>query len=229
MLEVLYEDNHLIAINKRSSDIVQADKTGDVPLKDKVGAYLKKKYDKPGNVFVGVTHRIDRPVSGVVLFARTSKALSRLNEMFKAKDDLDKTYWAIVKNKPKLTEAKLEDYLLKDTKRNKSFVVSKDRQGSKQAILEYKLMGQSDQYYLLQVKLHTGRHHQIRVQLAAMGCPIRGDLKYGYRRSNPDASICLHARYLSLTHPVKKEPLSIIAPVPNDKLWHFFEKQLSKQ
>lgn len=224
MIEVLYEDNHIIAVNKQTSDIVQGDKTGDEPLSNKVGSYLKEKYNKPGNVFVGVTHRIDRPTSGVLLFARTSKALSRLNAMFKDKEQIHKTYWAIVKNKPQEATGKLTNYLRKDPSKNKSFVTKSNVAGAKEAILEYKTIGKSDKYFLLEVKLLTGRHHQIRAQLSAIGCPIKGDLKYGFPRSNPDAGICLHARSIAFIHPVKKERIVIKAPVPNDSLWKYFEK-----
>lgn len=220
MLEVLYEDNHIIAVNKKVSDIVQGDRTGDTPLSKKVEQYLKKKYNKPGNVFVGVTHRIDRPVSGVIIFARTSKALSRLNQMFKNKDDIKKTYWAIVKNKPKKESDRLENYLQKNAKKNKSFVCKNDE--GKHAVLDYKTLSKSDNYYLLEVNLLTGRHHQIRTQLANIGCPIKGDLKYGYKRSNTDGGISLHARCIEFVHPVKKEKIKIIAPVPKQKIWSFF-------
>jgi len=227
MIEVLFEDNHIIAVNKKTSDIVQGDKTGDEPLSHKVGKYLKEKYKKPGNVFVGVTHRIDRPVSGVLLFARTSKALTRLNAMFKDKEQICKTYWAIVKNKPKETTGRLTNYLRKDSSKNKSFVSNANANGAKEAILDYKVIGKSDKYFLLEVSLLTGRHHQIRAQLSAMGCPIKGDLKYGFSRSNPDAGISLHARSIQFVHPVQKEEIRIEAPVPNDQLWNFFEKQMS--
>ena len=222
-LEVLYEDNHLIAVNKKVSDIVQGDKTGDIPLKDVVAAYLKHKYNKPGNVFVGVTHRIDRPVTGVVLFARTSKALTRLNKLFGAKDELEKVYWAIVKNKPTAPKGRLTDFLRKDESKNKSFVCESNHKDAKEAVLDYEVIASSDRYYLLKVTLITGRHHQIRAQLAAMGCPIKGDLKYGFPRSNPDAGISLHARQLKFIHPVSKQWIDIIAPVPDEKLWKYFE------
>ncbi|MBI9066515.1 MAG: RNA pseudouridine synthase [Salinivirgaceae bacterium] len=227
-LEILFEDNHVIAVNKKVSDIVQGDKTGDTPLSEKVALYLKQKYNKPGNVFVGVVHRLDRPTSGVVLFARTSKALTRLNEQFKKKDDLSKTYWAIVKNKPPKIEDRLTNFLRKNAIKNKSFVCAEDSNGAKQAILEYKVIQHSDHYYLLSVNLITGRHHQIRAQLSNIGCPIKGDLKYGFARSNDDSGISLHARSLIFIHPVQKEPIHIIAPVPNDELWKYFEKNASK-
>lgn len=223
-LHVLYEDNHLIAVNKQVSDLVQGDKTGDETLPDKIGRYLKEKYNKPGNVFVGVVHRLDRPVSGVVMFSRTSKALSRLNEMFKNKTQVTKTYWAIVQDKPKQASGELKHFLFKDQSKNKSFICNSSKQGSKEAILNYKILASSDRYHLLEINLQTGRHHQIRVQLSNMGCVIKGDLKYGANRSNPDGGISLHARYLSVMHPVKKEELKIEAPVPNDPLWKYFEK-----
>jgi 23S rRNA pseudouridine1911/1915/1917 synthase len=222
--KVLYEDNHIIAINKSVSDIVQGDKTGDEPLSEKVKNYLKEKYQKPGNVFVGVTHRLDRPTSGVVLFARTSKALTRLNAMFQEKSQIQKTYWAIVKNRPEQDSGRLVHFLLRDTQKNKSAVVKKPVKEAKEAILEYEVVAQSDNFYLLQINLLTGRHHQIRAQLAAIGCPIKGDLKYGFPRSNPDGGISLHARSIEFLHPVSKENVKIIAPVPDDKLWHYFEE-----
>jgi len=217
-LEVLYEDNHIIAINKRSSDIVQGDKTGDEPLSDKVKAYIKKNYDKPGEVFIGVTHRIDRPTSGVVLFARTSKALSRLNEMFRDKE-IKKTYWAIVKNEPKPNQGKLTHFLKKNETANKSKAFEKSVDGALLSELEYKVIAKSDNYFLVEAKPLTGRHHQIRVQLSFIGCPIKGDLKYGFARSNKDGSISLHARQVEFMHPVKKEMIVIKAPVPEDNLW----------
>ncbi len=226
MLEVLYEDNHLIAINKKTSDIVQGDKTGDIPLSEKVGEYLKEKYNKPGNVFVGVTHRLDRPTSGVLIFARTSKALARMNEMFKSKTNLKKVYWAIIQNKPIQEKGRLINYLRKDATKNKSFVCDANKNGAKEAILNYELIAQSDKYFLLEIDLITGRHHQIRAQLANIGCPIKGDLKYGFSRSNPDAGISLHARRIEFLHPVKKEVMIVEAPVPNDALWNYFTKSI---
>ena len=214
-MTVLYEDNHIIAVNKSSSEIVQGDKTGDQPLSETIKLYLKEKYNKPGDVFLGVVHRLDRPVSGVVLFAKTSKALTRLNEMFRTQE-IKKTYWAIVKEKPEQPEGRLEHYLTRNEKQNKSMAYDKPRSDAKKAALSYRMIAQSDTYYLLEVQLETGRHHQIRCQLAAMGCPIKGDLKYGFDRSNPDGGIHLHARKLFFIHPVSKEPLSIIAPVPDD-------------
>lgn len=223
MPEVLFEDNHLIAVNKRSGDIVQGDKTGDVPLPEIIKEWLKVKYGKPGNVFCGVIHRLDRPVSGVVLFAKTSKGLSRMTEQFREKET-NKTYWAIVKNKPAVPEGKLVHYLLKDEKSNKSKAFDKEIKGSKRAELLYKLIASGENYHLLEVNLLTGRHHQIRAQLAKMGCSIKGDLKYGSERSNRDGSISLHSRQLSFVHPVSKETITLTAPVPNDKLWLDLER-----
>ena len=196
-MEVIYEDNHIIIVSKTSSEIVQGDKTGDTPLSETVKQYLKEKYHKPGNVFVGVVHRLDRPVSGLVVFAKTSKALARLNEMFK-NGDVHKTYWAVVKNCPREPEATLEHYLVRNEKQNKSYAYDSEKPGAKKAILHYRLIGRSENYYLLEVDLKTGRHHQIRCQLAKIGCPIKGDLKYGFPRSNPDGSISLHARRVSI-------------------------------
>lgn len=212
-MTVVYEDNHIIIVNKTASEIVQGDKTGDIPLSETVKQYLKEKYQKPGNVFVGVTHRLDRPVSGLVLFAKTSKALSRLNEMFK-RGEVQKTYWAVVKNRPPQEEGTLNHWLLRNEKQNKSYAYDKEKPGSKHAILNYRLIAASDNYFLLEVDLKTGRHHQIRCQLAKMGCPIKGDLKYGFARSNPDGSICLHARRIAFVHPVSKENIIVEAPLP---------------
>jgi 23S rRNA pseudouridine1911/1915/1917 synthase len=212
-MTVVYEDNHIIIVNKTASEIVQGDKTGDTPLSETVKQYLKEKYQKPGNVFVGVTRRLDRPVSGLVLFAKTSKALSRLNEMFKC-GDVQKTYWAVVKNRPPQEEGTLSHWLLRNEKQNKSYAYDKEKPGSKHALLDYRLIAASDNYYLLEVNLKTGRHHQIRCQLSKMGCPIKGDLKYGFARSNPDGSICLHARRIAFVHPVSKENITIEAPLP---------------
>lgn len=220
-MQVVYEDNHLIVVNKTSSEIVQGDKTGDTPLSDIVKQYLKEKYNKPGNVFVGVTHRLDRPVSGLVIFAKTSKALTRLNEMFK-NSAVHKTYWAIVKNRPEKDEGELVHYLVRNEKQNKSYAYEREVPHSKKAILHYRLIGQSENYYLLEIDLKTGRHHQIRCQLAKIGCPIKGDLKYGFPRSNPDGSICLHARKVCFVHPVSKENIKLEAPVPEGSLWHGF-------
>ena len=221
-MTVVYEDNHIIVVSKTSSEIVQGDKTGDTPLSETVKAYLKEKYAKPGNVFIGVTHRLDRPVSGLVVFAKTSKALARLNEMFRD-GDVKKTYWAIVKECPKETEGELVHYLVRNEKQNKSYAYDKEVKNSKKAILHYKLIGHSQNYYLLEVDLKTGRHHQIRCQLAKMGWPIKGDLKYGAQRSNPDGSICLHARTIKFNHPVSKELIELTAPVPEGNLWNGFD------
>ena len=223
-MNVVYEDNHIILVNKASSEIVQGDKTGDTPLSETVKEYIKKKYHKPGNVFLGVTHRLDRPVSGLVLFARTSKALSRLNEMFKTKD-IKKTYWAIVKNQPPAPAGELVHWLVRNEKQNKSYAYDREVKDSKKAILDYKVIGRSEHYYLLEINLQTGRHHQIRCQLAKMGCPIKGDLKYGAQRSNPDGSICLHALKIEFIHPVSKEMMSFEAPVPESVLWKSFQKK----
>ena len=217
-MEVLYEDNHVIAVNKSCSEIVQGDKTGDEPLPEVIKRYLKEKYNKPGNVFCGVTHRLDRPVTGVVLFARTSKALSRLNEMFQT-HAMTKTYWVIVKQQPEELEGRLEHYLVRNEKQNKSYAYETPKAGAKRAVLAYKVIAKSENYTLLEIQLETGRHHQIRCQLAQMGCPIKGDLKYGFSRSNPDGGISLHARSLEFEHPVSHEPIKIVAPVPSDKLW----------
>lgn len=224
-MTVVYEDNHIIIVNKTASEIVQGDKTGDVPLSETVKQYLKEKYHKPGNVFIGVTHRLDRPVSGLVVFAKTSKALSRLNEMFK-NSEVKKTYWAIVKQTPAETEGELVNYLVRNEKQNKSYAYDTEKPGSKKAILNYRLIARSDNYSLLEVDLKTGRHHQIRCQLAKMGCPIKGDLKYGFPRSNPDGSICLHARRVRFVHPVSKELIDVVAPVPSDNLWRSLTSSL---
>ena len=221
-MTVVYEDNHIIVVNKTASEIVQADKTGDTPLSETVKQYLKEKYQKPGNVFLGVTHRLDRPVSGLVIFAKTSKALTRLNEMFRA-GEVKKTYWAVVKNAPKESEGELVHFLVRNEKQNKSYAYDKEVPNSKKAVLDYRLIGRSDNYYFLEVDLKTGRHHQIRCQLAKMGCPIKGDLKYGSPRSNPDGSICLHARRVRFVHPVSKELIELKAPLPEGKLWKGFE------
>ena len=221
-MTVVYEDNHIIVVNKTASEIVQADKTGDTPLSETVKQYLKEKYQKPGNVFLGVTHRLDRPVSGLVIFAKTSKALTRLNEMFRA-GEVKKTYWAVVKNAPKESEGELVHFLVRSEKQNKSYAYDKEVPNSKKAVLDYRLIGRSENYYLLEVDLKTGRHHQIRCQLAKMGCPIKGDLKYGSPRSNPDGSICLHARRVRFVHPVSKELIELKAPLPEGNLWKGFE------
>ncbi len=226
-MTVLYEDNHIIIVNKTTSEIVQGDKTGDKPLSETVKEWLKEKYNKQGNVFCGVTHRLDRPVSGIVVFAKTSKALPRLNKMFQEKD-IKKTYWAISKNAPKEPIGTLTDYLVRNEKQNKSYAYDTEKPNSKKAILHYKLIAKSDKYNLLEVDLETGRHHQIRCQLAKIGCVIKGDLKYGADRSNPDGGISLHARSISFIHPVSEKLIEVTAPVPEDNLWKAFEKQLSK-
>ncbi|MGB3149281.1 MAG: RNA pseudouridine synthase [Maribacter sp.] len=217
-LQVLFEDNHLIIINKRPGDIVQGDKTGDTPLSDIVKEYLKKKYDKPGNVYLGVVHRLDRPTSGIVVFAKTSKALPRLNKIF-AEKEAKKTYWAIVKKIPPKHEDILVHWLKRNPKQNKSYANTKEVPDSKKAILEYLVLKKLDRYFLLEIDLKTGRHHQIRSQLSGIGSPIKGDLKYGFDRSNPNGSIHLHARKLHFVHPVKKEPIIIVADLPKDPIW----------
>ena len=218
-MTVLYEDNHIIAVNKTCNEIVQGDKTGDVPLSETVKAYIKDKYNKPGDVFLGVTHRLDRPTSGIVLFARTSKALTRLNEMFKSHEQIRKTYWAIVQGKPKMVEARLENYLIRNEKQNKSYIAKQGAKDAKLAILTYKTLTVGDHYSLLEINLETGRHHQIRCQLAAIVCPVKGDLKYGAKRSNPDGGICLHARQIAFEHPVSHDEIVITAPIPEDSIW----------
>lgn len=220
--QIVYEDNHLIVLNKLPGQIVQGDKTGDTPLSDLLKDFLKKRDNKPGNVFVGVVHRLDRPVSGVVVFAKTSKALSRMNELFKLRET-EKTYWAVVKNKPEQEEGRLIHFLTKNEKQNKSYASVTEKKGSLRCELSYKVLSKSDTYYLLEVNPQTGRHHQIRVQLSSMGCPIKGDLKYGFARSNPDGSIHLHARALRFVHPVKQEEIKIIASVPDEKVWKALE------
>jgi 23S rRNA pseudouridine1911/1915/1917 synthase len=217
-MQVVYEDNHIIIVAKESGEIVQGDKTGDTPLSDIVKQYIKEKYQKPGDVFLGVVHRLDRPVSGLVVFARTSKALSRLNRMF-AEGEVHKTYWAIVKNTPAQTEATLTHWLVRNEQQNKSYAYDREVPRSKKAVLKYRVIGHSDNYSLLEVNLMTGRHHQIRCQLAKIGCPIRGDLKYGAPRSNPDGSISLLSRRVEFVHPVSKLPIVAEAPVPADNLW----------
>jgi 23S rRNA pseudouridine1911/1915/1917 synthase len=217
-LEVLFEDNHLIAVNKRAGDLLQGDKTGDSPLSEIIKEFLKEKYNKPGNVYLGVVHRLDRPTTGVVLFAKTSKALPRLNKLF-AEKKTEKTYWALVKNKPPEPAGTLVHYLKRNPKKNKSFSHKNEVPDSKKGILHYKLLKTLSNYYLLEINLETGRHHQIRSQLSKIGCPVKGDLKYGFDRSNPDGGIHLHARKLSLIHPVQKEKITFTAPVPADNLW----------
>lgn len=218
-LQVLHEDNHVIVINKRVGDIVQGDKTGDKPLSEVVKEYLKEKYNKPGEVFLGVIHRLDRPTTGTVVFAKTSKALTRLNESFKNRDT-QKTYWAVVKNCPPKNNDTLIHYLKRNPKNNTSKAHAKEVPDSKKASLEYTIIKRLDNYFGLEIQLHTGRHHQIRAQLAAIGCPIKGDLKYGFDRSNPDGGIHLHARQLIFNHPVTKEVLKIIAPTPKEVIWN---------
>ena len=222
-MRVLYEDNHIIVINKSAGEIVQGDKTGDKSLCDTAKQYLKEKYAQPGNVFIGLPHRLDRPVSGIVVLAKTSKALERLNKMFHD-GNVKKTYWAITKSKPTPAEAELENWILRNEKMNKSFAYAKEVKGSKYALLHYRTIDSSQNYNLIEVDLKTGRHHQIRCQLASIGCPIKGDLKYGAKRSNPDGSISLHARHIEFAHPVSKELISITAPLPHDALWQSFEK-----
>jgi 23S rRNA pseudouridine1911/1915/1917 synthase len=221
MAEILYEDNHIIAVYKRSSDLAQGDKTGDVSLDTEVKKYLAEKYKKPGEVFLGVVHRLDRPVSGVLLYARTSKALERLNEMFRDKQ-VKKTYLAIVKERPPEDEATITHFLKKNEIQNKSYVFDTEVKGSKSASLTYRIKGRSERYYMLEIELHTGRHHQIRAQLAKIGCPIKGDLKYGFQRSNEDGSISLFARSVEFVHPVKKEPITILAHFPEGDIWSAF-------
>ena len=217
-LQVLFEDNHIIVVNKRAGDIVQGDKTGDKPLSDVVKEYIAEKYNKPGNVYLGVVHRLDRPTTGLVIFAKTSKVLPRLNALFASKD-ISKTYWAIVKNKPAKEKDTLIDWLKKNSKNNKSYAYKKEVANSKKAILHYEVIKKLQNYFLLEIRLETGRHHQIRSQLYNIGCPIKGDLKYGFDRSNEDGSIHLHARHISFIHPVKKEPVEITAPLPKDAIW----------
>lgn len=218
-LVVLHEDNHIIVVNKRVGDIVQGDKTGDETLSEVVKAFIKEKYNKPGEVYLGVVHRLDRPTTGIVVFAKTSKALTRLNEMFKNRDT-KKTYWAIVKNAPQEREAVLEHYLKRNSKNNTSKAHTKEVPESKLARLDYKIIHELTNYSVLEINLHTGRHHQIRAQLAAIGSPIKGDLKYGFNRSNPDGGINLHARKLEFIHPVSKEVISILAPLPDEATWN---------
>ena len=223
-MEVLYEDNHIIIVSKRSGEIVQGDKTGDVPLSETVKQYIKDKYAKPGNVFIGVVHRLDRPVAGIVVFAKTSKALSRLNSMFRD-GEVHKTYWAITKNCPQQTEGTLTDWLVRNEKQNKSYAYDHEVPNSKKAVLKYDIIGKSERYTLIEVQLMTGRHHQIRCQLARIGCPIKGDLKYGAPRSNTDGSISLLARGVEFVHPVSKKIISVTAPLPDDNLWQAIAPQ----
>lgn len=221
---ILFEDNHLIIINKLPGELVQGDETGDITLADKIKEYLKVTYNKPGNVYLGIPHRLDRPTSGIVVYTKTEKALIRLNEAFKG-SSVKKTYWAVVDNMPKKSESTLIHYIVRNSANNKSVAYPKEIKGSKLAKLDYKLIGKSEKYYLLEIALHTGRHHQIRAQLAAIGLHIKGDLKYGFPRSNPDGGIHLHARKIVFTHPVKKEELTIIAPPPHDTVWDYFATQ----
>ncbi|MDE6575278.1 MAG: RluA family pseudouridine synthase [Muribaculaceae bacterium] len=222
-MQVLYEDNHIIIVNKAAGEIVQGDKTGDTPLSEIIKQYIKERDNKPGNVFIGVVHRLDRPVSGVVVFAKTSKALSRLNAMF-ASGDVHKTYWAITRGNPEKPEAELHHWIKSIERNNKSYAYNVPGEGAKEARLAYKLIARGDKFNLLQVRLMTGRKHQIRVQLSSIGCPVRGDLKYGDKRSNPDGSISLHARNISFIHPVSGKHIDVTAPVPDEKLWKALEE-----
>lgn len=224
-MTVIYEDNHIIIVSKEAGEIVQGDKTGDTPLSDTVAAYLKEKYSKPGNVFVGVTHRLDRPVSGIVVYAKTSKALSRMNSMFRD-GKVDKRYLAIVKDRPAKDRDELTGWIVRNEKQNRSYVYDHEVPDSKKAVLRYSVIGASERYWLLEVELVTGRHHQIRCQLAKMGCPIKGDLKYGAERSNPDGSISLHAYSISFEHPVSHNLVSVKAPLPKDSLWQSFNDMI---
>lgn len=218
-MQVLYEDNHLIIVNKEVGEIVQGDKTGDRPLSETLKQYIKERYNKPGEVFLGVTHRLDRPVSGVVVFARTSKALERMNRLFAEHTGIRKTYWAIVAGTPPAESGSLEHWLVRNERQNKSYAYSGERPGAKHALLDYRVLRHGDRYNLLEITLHTGRHHQIRCQLAAVGCPIKGDLKYGAARSNPDGGISLNAHTISFEHPVSHETISITAPLPQGDIW----------
>lgn len=220
-MQVLYEDNHIIIVYKQSGEIVQGDKTGDKPLSETIKEWIKQKYAKPGNVFLGVVHRLDRPVSGIVVFAKTSKALSRLNNMFR-NGEVRKTYWAMVQTAPNMPEATLTNWLVRNEKQNKSYVYNNEMPNAKQAILKYKTIGKTEHYTLLEVNLLTGRHHQIRCQLAAIGCPIKGDLKYGARRSNPDGSISLLSHKIEFIHPVSKQKIVVVSPLPTEKVWDNF-------
>lgn len=221
MIDILFEDNHLIAVNKKPSDLSQGDNTGDSALDSEVRKYIAANYNKPGDVFLGLVHRLDRPVGGVILFARTSKALARMNEIFRSRD-VKKIYYAIVGERPPDVEGELTHYLKKNEVQNKTYVYDNEVKGSKKASLSYRIAGRSDRFFLLEVELHSGRHHQIRAQLAKIGCPVKGDLKYGYPRSNDDGSICLFAKSLEFIHPVKKEKIIIQAPLPQGDVWKFF-------
>lgn len=227
-MTVLYEDNHVILVSKAAGEITQGDKTGDTPLPEFIKAYLKEQYHKPGEVFLGVVHRLDRPVSGIVLFARTSKALSRLGPMFASHEKVQKTYWAIVAQKPPQKKDTLTHWLTRDERNNKARAYDHEVPRSKKSVLDYEVIAKSERYFLLEIHLHTGRHHQIRCQLAKIGCPIKGDLKYGAPRSNPDGSISLHARRLKFEHPVNHNLIDITAPTPADKLWEAFEKSVAE-
>ena len=218
-MQPLYEDNHIIIVYKESGEIVQGDKTGDLPLSFTVKEWLKEKYQKPGNVFLGVVHRLDRPVAGLVVFAKTSKALSRLNDLFR-KGEVHKTYWAIVQRDPEVAEATLTHWLVRNERQNKTYAYDREVPGSKKAVLKYRLVSRSDRYFLLEINLMTGRHHQIRTQLAHIGCPIKGDLKYGAPRSNSDGGISLLSHRVEFVHPVSKLPIDVVSPLPDDKLWH---------
>jgi len=222
-MRVVYEDNHVIIVYKESGEIVQGDKTGDIPLSETVKDYIKEKYHKPGNVFLGVVHRLDRPVAGLVVFARTSKALSRLNEMFR-KGEVHKTYWAITQNEPADEQGTLTNWMTRNEKQNKSYAYDREVPGAKKAVLNYRVIGHSDHYHLLEITLLTGRHHQIRCQLSHIGCPIKGDLKYGARRSNSDGSISLLSHRVQFTHPVSGKDIDIVSPLPDDALWQSFGK-----
>ncbi len=222
-MQVLYEDNHIIIVSKTVNEIVQGDKTGDVTLLDTVKAYIKEKYNKPGEVFLGLTHRLDRPTSGIVIFARTSKALSRMNELFR-KGEVHKTYWAITAKRPPEDEGTLRNMVYKNEKQNKSYLAHPGTNDAKEAVLNYRIISVSDRYYLWEIDLLTGRHHQIRCQLSAIGCPVRGDLKYGYPRNNPDGGLSLHARRVTFEHPVSHIQIDVTAPVPQEKMWQVFEQ-----
>ena len=222
-MEIIYEDNHLIAVNKNCHEIVQGDKTGDMPLSELLKAYLKEKYAKTGNIFVGVVHRLDRPVTGVVVFAKTSKALTRMNELFRS-GTVRKTYWAVVKNCPPEQEATLTHWLVRNERQNKSYAYDNEKPNAKKALMHYRLISRSENYYLLEIDLESGRHHQIRCQLARIGCPVKGDLKYGAQHSNPDGGIGLHARCIEFIHPVSKVQIKLTAATPNENLWQALTK-----
>lgn len=227
-MEIIYEDNHIIAVNKACGEIVMIDQTGDAPLTDMVKEYIREKYNKPGNVFLGLPHRIDRPTSGIVLMGRTSKVLTRLNKMFQRKDEIKKIYWAVVDGQPEPPEGELDHWIVRSRQINKSYAFDKELEGSKFASLAYRTLARSDRYFLLEIELLTGRHHQIRAQLSKIGIHIKGDLKYGYPRSNPDGGIHLHARKVEFIHPVKREPLVITAPTPDEPLWNAFQRIMNE-